>query len=83
LLNFPLIELQIRTNYNQTQGQSKSLNHYAYLQAKNLDHYLNLLQDFSTKDFYLELKLNLPSFGTLNTSKQKCRFLPQLMQQYT
>lgn len=40
------------------------MNHYLHLKAQDLSQYLKHLEDYSTKDFFIELKLNLPSFGS-------------------
>ena len=72
MINLPLVELHLFTNYN----EGSTLNHYLHLKAQDLEQYLKCLDDYATKNFFVELKLNLPSFGTINTTKQKSLFLP-------
>ena len=46
LLHFPLIELQIAFDYN----QGKDLNHFKVLNAHDFEHYVRILQAYSTKE---------------------------------
>ena len=75
LINIPLIELSVCTNFN----HGKSINHYQYLKATCLHSYLNYLQEYTAKDLYLELKINVPSFGHINQTRQNSLYLPQLL----
>ena len=78
LVNIPLVEIQIATDYN----QGKSLNHYALLKATSFADYLQLLESYQLKSLEFQGKLNLPSFGNINETKEKTLFLPLLMQSY-
>ena len=77
LVNIPLIEIQIATDYN----NGKSLNHYNHLKAGSFQEYLAILRSYQLKSLEFQGKLNLPSFGKINDSN-KSLFLPMLMQSY-
>ena len=78
LANFPLIELQLSTNYN----QGRDIDHFKVLKAQDYDHYVRILRDYSTKELAVQVKLNIPSFGTINPTREKSLYLPLLMQAY-
>ena len=78
LVNIPLVEIQIATDYN----QGKSLNHYDHLKAGSYQEYLQILRNYQLKSLEFQGKLNLPSFGTINDTKERSLFLPMLMQSY-
>ena len=66
------------TDYN----HGKNLNHYNHLKAGSLQEYLQILKNYQLKSLEFQGKLNLPSFGQINDTKEKSIFLPLLMQSY-
>ena len=78
MVHIPLIELQISTKYN----KGKDVNHFKIIEARDYDHYVELLRDYSTKQLQVQVKLNIPSLGTNNPTREKSLYLPLLMQSY-
>ena len=78
LLHFPLIELQVSFDYN----QGKDLNHFKVLNSHDYEDYVRILQAYSTKELNVQVKLNIPSLGTTNSTREKSLYLPLLMQSY-
>lgn len=52
------------------------------LNARDYDDYIRILHDYSTKELAVNVKLNIPSFGTINPAREKTSYLPHLMQAY-
>lgn len=52
------------------------------LKAHDYEHYVRILQEYSTKELMVQLKLNIPSLGTINPTREKSLYLPLLMQSY-
>ena len=47
LINFPIIELSLQTNYTSSMRADKD--HYKVLEARDYDDYVRILQEYSTK----------------------------------
>jgi len=47
-----------------------------------MEEYLQHIANYQLKDFYLEIKINLPSFSSRNNTNKKSLYLPLLMQSY-
>ena len=52
------------------------------LEAQDYGEYVQYLRDYSTKELKVSVKLNIPSMGTINATKDKSIYLPLLMQSY-
>ena len=80
LLHFPIIELSLQTNYTPSLRADKD--HYKVLEARDYDDYVRILREYSTKQVKVHVKLNIPSLGTINPTREKSLYLPLLMQSY-
>ena len=43
---------------------------------------MQILQAYSTKEMQVNVKLNIPSLGTINPTREKSLYLPLLMRSY-